>query len=57
LALSLILIFLVNGVVAGMLPDWVATIPVELSIPVFVSLLLGLVALDWVEKSFLNKYI
>lgn len=51
-----ILIFLVNGVIAGFAPDFVASIPVELSLPIIVSTIIAFLGLDWLEKSFLRKY-
>ena len=52
-----VLAFVVNGIIAGVLPTWVAAIPVEMSLPIFIGLLIAVLAEDYLEKTFLKKYI
>lgn len=47
----------INAVVAPALPDFVAVIPVELTLPIFGSMAIAMIVLDLAEKNFLKKFI
>lgn len=52
-----ILAFVVNGIIAGALPTWVAAIPVAMTLPIFIGLLIAVLIEDYLEKTFLKKYV
>jgi len=56
IALLAIIIFIVNGFIAGMLPGYVAAIPVELTLPIFGAMFVAVIATDWVEKNLLKQF-
>lgn len=52
-----LIIFVVNAFLVGMLPDYIAAIPVEMTLPIFLALFVAVIVEDWLEKNVLSKYI
>lgn len=49
--------YIINAVIAGMFPEYVASLPLALSIPVFGALLLSNIGADWLMKGPLRGFL